>query len=343
MKTKMKLLAGLLVVMMVAAMTVVIFADAGINPTDEPSGGGNAAPYFASYAGTVSKIEDTDAGTVYSIDKDGEVIANIISGDGTYVIGDGEIKEGDVIEGFYDTNAPATMIYPPRVTAEVITVNLPDSQSIKVDRFDGDLISSDGNLKLNISDKTEIVLQDGTAFDGEIANRALAVVYDVATKSIPAQTTPIKVVVLFEKVTTLPIGIDGSGDGIAPPIAELPITGDINGEIVVDGVVIEAPAPYVKDDGVVMVPLRAVAEAMNFNVTWEEETQSIMLGNSISLSIGKDYYTYAKMAPIELGTAPELMDDHTFVPLVFFRDVVRAGSVYVYEGQIIINSEEAKG
>ena len=63
---------------------------------------------------------------------------------------------------------------------------------------------------------------------------------------------------------------------------------------------------YVNENGVVMVPLRAIAETLGFKVQWEGVTQSIMLGNSISLKIGNDYYTYARMAPIELRTSPLL-------------------------------------
>ena len=81
--------------------------------------------------------------------------------------------------------------------------------SIKVDRFGQTLLSSDQTLKLNIGDTTEIILQDGKPFAGELANRDLVVFYDVATRSIPAQTTPQKVVVL-----------SGEAD---PPAYDLPL------------------------------------------------------------------------------------------------------------------------
>jgi len=331
MKNLRKLMAGLMAVMMIMSISAVVLAEGEDGP--------HTLGYYGSYTGTVKEFDLLNDWLTYAVEADGEVIANVVTDDNTVFISEDEIKVGDTVQAFYDTNAPMPMIYPPLVTAAVIAVNLPDDQSVKVDRFDEELISADGGLKLNISDNTEIFLQDGTAFDGEIATRALAVVYDVSTKSIPAQTTPVKIIVLFEKPMTLPIDVTVTEEDDAQDV-ELPLDGEINGDIIVNGVKIDAPAPFVNDAGFVMVPLRAVAEALGFTVTWDEETQSVMLNNSISLSIGKDYYTYARMAPIELGAAPELRDDRTFVPLIFFRDVARADKVGISEGQIIIDIEE---
>jgi len=89
-----------------------------------------------------------------------------------------------------------------------------------------------------------------------------------------------------------------------------------------------------------MVPLRAVAEALDYEVRWEDATRSIYLNNVISLSIGNDYYTYARMAPIELGVAPVIVDGLTYVPLSFFREVVRMNNAIFFEGRIEIDNLE---
>lgn len=108
--------------------------------------------------------------------------------------------------------------------------------------------------------------------------------------------------------------------------------------IVVNNQVIKAPKAYTDDQGVVMVPLRAIVEALGFSVTWNEQTKSIMVGKGISsLTIGKDYYTYVKTAPIQLGTAPTIMDQSTFVPLSFFTEVLKINKADVFEGQIVID------
>jgi len=55
-----------------------------------------------------------------------------------------------------------------------------------------------------------------------------------------------------------------------------------------------------------MVPLRAIAEALGYKVTWNNETLSVTLDKDISLTIGEDNYISGDNAPIKLGTAPEL-------------------------------------
>ena len=111
-------------------------------------------------------------------------------------------------------------------------------------------------------------------------------------------------------------------------------------DILVNGMKIHAPAAYTNKDGVMMVPLRAIAEALKFQVSWDNELQAVKLGNSISLAIGKDNYCNAKREPIQLGVAPELNGGSTFVPLSFFRQVVQMNNAYVFEGQIVINNGE---
>ena len=51
-------------------------------------------------------------------------------------------------------------------------------------------------LKLNITPYTNIVLGNGQAFSGNPGNRNLIVLYGATTKSIPAQTTPYKIIVM---------------------------------------------------------------------------------------------------------------------------------------------------
>ena len=265
---------------------------------------------------------------------------NLITDENTYWVTEAELAVGANVTGFYDATLPITMIHPPQYQTEVMVVDLPEGQSVKTAIFDKNLVSTDNMLKLNLNNNVEIILQDGTAFDGEITNRKLVVIYDVATMSIPAQTTPKKIAVLFEKI--MPV------EPTAPIIPEVPTVEPkiseasiviLNGEIVVENEIIKATDSYVKD-GVVMVPLRVVAENLAYKITWEPETKTIRLNNSITLSIGKDYYTFMRMAPIELGTAPELKEGNTFVPLTFFKSVMQMNNAYVLEGQIVINNGE---
>lgn len=157
---------------------------------------------FNSFTGTVKEVRDFEGvrkGSKYVLVEDSEgKVANIIVSKGTYVVNNEKIDVGAVITGFYDANKPMLMIYPPQYNAEVVAVSKKE-QNIKVDRFDKDLVSFDKTLKLNISEDTEVILENGKPFKGELKNRKLVVIYGPSTRSIPAQTTPTKIIVLFEK------------------------------------------------------------------------------------------------------------------------------------------------
>ncbi len=152
---------------------------------------------FSSITGTVKKLADLGGFRFAWIEtKEGKSSFVTISKD-TFIANNANLTEGTVITSFYNSNAPMLMIYPLRYKAEVVIVP-EETQNVKVDRFDKDLMSSDNNLKLNISDKTEILLQDGTKYQGSLENRRLVVYYGPTTRSIPAQTSPSKIIVLFE-------------------------------------------------------------------------------------------------------------------------------------------------
>jgi hypothetical protein len=120
--------------------------------------------------------------------------------------------------------------------------------------------------------------------------------------------------------------------------------------ILVNGQEIEVPFPPYAAGWDVMVPLRAIAEALGYQVTWFHETRSVRLdildedgapyiGRAVALAIGKDSYefVYARIAPITLGAAPELTNGTTFVPLQFFRIILGLNNAYFFEGIIEIN------
>lgn len=271
--------------------------------------------YFNSFTGVVKKITDREgvkgSKMIYVINEEG-LEANIIVSDDTYIVNNAEIMTGAVITGFYESNAPMIMIYPAQYNAKVVAVQS-QAENVKVDMFGKDLVSADNTLKLNISDATEIISQTGKSFKGDLAGGKLVVLYGPSTRSIPAQTNPIKVIVL-----------DDAADM----------------DIIVDNKKIDGPRAYTNEQGTIMVPLRAAAEALGFEVAWDGESKSIMVGKGISLKIGQDNYIYMKTAPIQLGTAPEAFEGRTFVPLNFFREVMRMNNAYVFEGQIVIDNGE---
>lgn len=83
-------------------------------------------------------------------------------------------------------------------------------------------------------------------------------------------------------------------------------------------------------NGNIMVPLRAVAEKMGYVVEWNEEKQTVTVGNDIweiILYIGDDSYVgvtkikdaVGMTAPQSYGVAPEIVEDCTFVPAKMFE------------------------
>ena len=170
----------------------------------------NQQAYFNSFTGVVKQIDDfpgIKGGKIIAVENTEGLPAHIIISDNTYIVDNQKITLGTTITGYYDATAPMILIYPPQYNAEVVVVE-PYKHSLKVDRFDQDLLSADGLLKLNISKDTKILSQNGKPFKGELANRKLVVFYDFTTKSIPAQTSPLKIVVLSEK------------DEVTPPATE---------------------------------------------------------------------------------------------------------------------------
>lgn len=126
-------------------------------------------------------------------DKNGNTVNFMVSPD-TYFIDQKIVSACDYVTGYYDGDAPTILIYPPQYPALVVFKCNPN-QNVKVDYFDSQLTSSDGELKLNISPNTQIILKNGQPFCGDPADRNLIVFYGATTMSIPAQTTPRKIIV----------------------------------------------------------------------------------------------------------------------------------------------------
>ncbi|MCB2353625.1 hypothetical protein [Clostridium estertheticum] len=122
-------------------------------------------------------------------------LVNFVVEPATYFVDHVMVRLGDIVTGFYDANAPIVLIFPPQFRAIVIAK---DSlyQNVKVDYFNNNLVSSDNNLKLNIAPWTQIVLENGQSFTKSPTNRNLIVVYGDTTRSIPAQTSPYKIIVM---------------------------------------------------------------------------------------------------------------------------------------------------
>ncbi len=111
-----------------------------------------------------------------------------------YVLDQKPIRRGDTIIVFYDTMAPMPLIYPPQYRAVVIV--FPNKNEFAMfDYFDRNLRNSDNTLVLNLSGTTSYQLPNGQYYLGVPGNQYLLVLYSSQTRSIPAQTTPSRIVV----------------------------------------------------------------------------------------------------------------------------------------------------
>jgi hypothetical protein len=158
---------------------------------------------FGSFTGLITSIQNFGAPgepragctKLISLHDPAGGIVNFVVTPATYFVDHTMVTTGDRVTGFYDANAPTPYIYPPQLQA-VVMAKTSASQNVKVDRFDQLLVSSDGGLKLNLAPATQIRLENGQFFSGDLAGRELIVVYGATTRSIPAQTTPQQVIVI---------------------------------------------------------------------------------------------------------------------------------------------------
>jgi hypothetical protein len=155
---------------------------------------------FYSFQGTVTTIRDFPGNgegcyKFITLENNTGAVVNFIASPSTYFVDHSMLAVGDVVTGYYNGDAPAILIYPPQYAA-LVMVKENRNQNVKVSYFNDQLVSNDGQLQLNISPYTSLLLTNGQAFTNTLANWDLIVVYGPATKSIPAQTVPYKVIVL---------------------------------------------------------------------------------------------------------------------------------------------------
>lgn len=128
---------------------------------------------------------------------DGSIV-NFIVSPSTYVLDGVTLFEGMSVVMFYDADLPVPLIYPPQYQAAVAAYAA-NGSNVAVGYFDRNLTSDALSLKLNIGVNTQIVTMNSQTFTGNPAGRNLIVVYGASTRSIPAQTTPDRIIVMCKE------------------------------------------------------------------------------------------------------------------------------------------------
>ena len=113
-----------------------------------------------------------------------------------------DVKEGSLLEVYTGAYTPAPMIMPPQYQANIIILldaGAEEPGFTCADTFimvDGMLTGAGNTLALNLTGDVEILDREGKPSQEDLENKDLLVFYDISTRSIPAQTTPSKIVVL---------------------------------------------------------------------------------------------------------------------------------------------------
>lgn len=259
---------------------------------------------FNTTYGTVEKANSGEKITYFTV-KDGEQ-TNILEITKDTLVFDNtgkkvELKEGDKIVAYTFANKPQKLIYPPQFNPDVVIVETKEAGFVEVDYFFENLTNTYEMLKLNIGENTELLNTKGEKVSAkDLKEKNLVVFYTVSTKSIPAQTTPSKVIVLDEE----------SGNKT---------------ENTVDAEIAEIIATdYYEVDGTKMVPLRLIAEKLGYKVESTSKGAIVSKGNlSYTITRGEKMFGYNK-ALRPLHTAPALLEGNkTYVPVEFVEEYLK--------------------
>jgi len=245
-------------------------------------------------------------------------------------------RTGDRIAAFY---GPATtMSIPAQSNAVAIAVNLPENNfSPKfviveaVNKVDNTLkiTTNNGSLIITIDSENPIApyLTRNIVTLGHIeVGTELMVWYNMVAMSFPGQTTSERTVV-FGKRT----GANGSATVFTNA-----------GVAVINGEEINLePAPYVNDQGVLMLPLRLMCEAFGYEVKWIENTSKVEItkgGSKAVVEFGsKTYAIEGRDSMIQNFTFEEApvfnrTTNRSYVSPGFFRAVM--------DIEVIVNDSE---
>lgn len=195
-----------------------------------------------------------------------------------------KFEVGMEVEIYYHELTPMALSLPGQLTPQVVVIQDKESQgSTYMGRFNEELISTDNYLKLMIDEDTLIVNQKGERLEAQdIFNQTALVFFGASTRSIPAQTTPSKIVVFEEKG----------------------VTDTTESEEVLEEV------EEVKE----MIALRKTATELGYKVQWNED-RSIELtkeNQTIVIKVGEVDYSLNRSLG-KFSKAPELRDGTLYV------------------------------
>lgn len=317
------------------------------NPVVEPQ----KLPSAVSYSGVVNEV----------ITEDTKVAAIIITEDGlnsdrrfniseeTVVIDNetkvpensASIKKGDKIVVY--ASPISTFSIPPQSSAYVILTNIQKKAPAKLMKVQDITKSEDGSLKITDADnqyvatitKDTVLLPYRTrqfvTMDSIQKEDYILVWSEIMTLSLPAQMTADSVVLLkgfdFGNSTK-----DQENISSEVPRLDKIIVSTQAGVISAKGkeICCEPNETFYKNkNGVYMLPIRAISEALGYEVQWTSEGKRVDIlkgAQTFNLYIGKKECGKQKML-LMLKNEPELKNGLTYVPVEFFTEVMELETV----------------
>lgn len=298
-----------------AAMTALLFgsvvvpvASANEKPTETEQQNSqiqiDPVHIFNNTHGTVEKVDASENITYFTV-KDGDQ-TNILEITKDTLVFDNtgkkvELKEGDKVVAYTFANKPQKLIYPPQFNPDVVIVETEEVGFVEVDYFFENLTNTYDVLKLNIGENTELLNEKGEKVAAkDLAEKHLVVFYTASTRSIPAQTTPSKVIVL---------------DNESENSSENTVEEEIAAIIAKDSYEV---------DGTKMVPLRWIAEKLGYTVESTGKGAIVSKGNVFyTLTRGEKMFGFNK-ALRPLNVAPALLEaNKTYVPVEFVEEYLK--------------------
>lgn len=111
----------------------------------------------------------------------------------TYVVNHEFLRPGMKIAAFYQADAPLPEEQHSAYPVMLVT-SLAEETNVMLSYFDQTLTASNQSLRLNISPQTDILTANGQRFTCHPGDHILLVYYKSCTKSIPPQTSPLKLI-----------------------------------------------------------------------------------------------------------------------------------------------------
>lgn len=221
-----------------------------------------------------------------------------------------DLKVGAEVIIYYHKDTIMLKSYPPILTPNVVVIDENNEDdgwmSTMVSKFDKDFLNVEKDLYARPSEDTIIIDKNGDEVSkDELVDKDWVIFFDIVLTSYPGQTSPKKIIVMPKR--------EGQVEVMEEFLLE---------------------SKYIKEiDGVKMIPLRLVGESLGYEVSWNQENRTAELVKGAqwtAVTIGEDRYNFAKML-VELGTAPVLVEDSTYVPMSFIEEILKA-TVEVVDG-----------